>query len=114
MKDIFTLKKITGFKPELHWKLIIVFAFFLVLCSAVYATYLYVSAKNQVYIDRSSRTATTTAHAQLKTFSSAQQMEELFEIYKQKGVLYQGAIKRLTAKEVVLQATTSVATSSKQ
>lgn len=129
MKKGNILKKILGFKPELHWKMIISFAFLLICMSGVYATYLYMSAKKQIgktsisVVSVSSGTSTTTDIARLKTFTSSDQMDVLFDIYKNKKITYQNVIKKLSGTNVDMQKSTttqgtssvkSVATSSKQ
>jgi hypothetical protein len=135
-------KKISGFKPELHWKMILVLTFLLLIGASVYATYLYLYAQKQVHMDPGSQAAseevalptdgsatTTATTSDVKSFTSSEQMDELFAVYRNRGVVYQNIMQTLVSKKSVeatvgtttastsvstTTATTTVATSSKQ
>jgi hypothetical protein len=139
MMQISTIqKRISGFKPELHWKIILVSTFVLVVVSCAYASYLYMYAQKQVSMDVSSDTVTGTTIITDDTavgtssnvsFTSAEQMNELFVTYRNRNTVYQNIIQTLASKktiEVVVStttastttgaaiSTTTIATSSKQ
>lgn len=107
-------KNIVGFKPEMHWKIIISVTLFLCLVGIVYDVYVYTYAKRQIDtvvigVSVPVTHATTSVHSD---------MEELFELYSNRGVLYNDSIKILSAHVSISPITASttliVATSSKQ
>lgn len=117
-------KKILGFKPALHWKMILFFGLFLMVCAGVYATYLYFYAKKQIEVDIfaiSQSTQAATTSPELKSLTSTEQMNVLFGVYENRDKSYQGILQKLISGKVASKvvststaSTTSVASSSKQ
>ncbi|MES2622802.1 MAG: hypothetical protein V4576_00150 [Patescibacteria group bacterium] len=110
MKHTFTLKKnITGFKPELHWQIILVTSFVLFLCAIAYNGYLYVYAKKQV--DLADNAVSATTPVKLSSFASPEQIQDSFKVYEDRGAKYTEIMNGLSRANVV-QAAAVVATTS--
>lgn len=105
-------KNITGFKPELHWKLILGAAFILFIAALGYNMYLYTFAQKQINLV--SEEGSTTTPANLTTLSSPEKFQEYFKVYKEREVKYSEIITFLMSsnKPVVpaIVATTSTST----
>ncbi len=112
-------KHIIGFKPDTHWKMILFTAFFLLFAGIAYDVYVYMYGMQQI------RTIGSSVPNKVQATSTVDlNMDELFEMYENRKVLYTGIIQTLYANKGTspVQATTStttgktntVATSSKQ
>ena len=111
-------KYITGFKPETHWKIIMTVTFFLLCTGIIYDVYVYIYGTRQI-----DETAVAVVNQARATTTIDLNMEELFDMYERRQVLYTGIIQTLSTQNVTPSAlattstttkTSLVATSSKQ
>ncbi len=115
-------KKFFGFKPELHWKIIIMTSVILALSAIGYDTYVYTYAREQISKAVIISIATTTNDgsdiAKLQAYTSVTQMSNLFQIYEKRDAVYTSVINSLSKSSPVSVGTTTgsstIATSSKQ
>ena len=122
MKNKLTFKKnISGFKPEVHWKLILIGSFMLFIISVSYNSYLYLYAKKQV--SGEVLVPVSVLSEKINTFATPEQIEESFQIYKKRQIAYEERLAELGRSNNIIESTTTtttqasttiVATSSKQ
>lgn len=117
MKLNFSFKKnISGFKPGVHWNIILITTFILFVGAIVYSVYLYTYAQKQINLVSTGEVASVPTN--LTTLSSPEILEEYFKVYKDRGLRYSELILTLMSSNkpvaATSTATTSVATSTNQ
>lgn len=106
MKHIDIKKNISGFKPEIHWKLIISGMFFLLCVGVIYDVYIYMYAEQQIRL-----TDTNMSKIDKATSTGRVSVEDTFEVYKERKIVYDGIIEALSANKTIT--IKNIATSSK-
>lgn len=106
MKYIDIKKNILGFKPEIHWKLILSSMFFLLCLGLIYDVYIYMYAEQQIRL-----TDTNMSKIDKATSTARVSMEDTFEIYKARKIVYDGIIEALATNRTIT--IKNIATSSK-
>lgn len=115
-------KKFLGFKPELHWEIIIITGVVLALSAIGYDTYVYTFARDQisksVIISIATSTDEGTDLAKLQSYTSTAEMSNLLQIYEKRAAMYESVIDSLSSASTSFSATGTasgtIATSSKQ
>lgn len=102
-------KNISGFKPNEHWKIILVVSFVLFISAIAYNVYLYTFAGRQVNTVLSA--ASTTVPTELTALASSEKIQEYFSVYKQRQQAYAETIKSLTSGNKPVVASSSATTS---
>lgn len=111
MKIKFSFKKnISGFKPNEHWKIMLVSSFLLFIAAIAYSVYLYAFAKNQ--INTVTTQEATSTPSELSTLASPEKIQEYFNVYKEREGKYTEIIKSLTLGNKPVATTTISASSS--
>lgn len=112
MKLSFNSKKnISGFKPDVHWKIILTSTFMLFLVAVAYGVYLYAFAQKQINAVSTTRVSTTTP-SQLSNLASPEKIQEYFKVYRDREAKYTVIISNLTAGNKPVATTTLATTSS--
>lgn len=116
MKKTNLKKTLFGFKPELHWELIVGGTFILILVMAAYSVYLFMYAKQQLSMEVVIPVQPVASTETAKIFTSSEQMQVLFDVYKNRQTTYDTLLSGLfaSAKKATTTSSSSIATSSKQ
>lgn len=103
-------KNISGFKPDVHWKIILTSTFLLLLMAVGYGVYLYAFAKKQ--INAVSTTEVSATPSQLSNLASPEKIQEYFQVYRDREAKYTAIISNLTLGNKPVATTTLATTSS--
>lgn len=103
-------KNISGFKPDVHWKIILTTSFLLLLLAVAYSMYLYTFAQKQ--INAVTTTEVTATSSQLSNLASPEKIQEYFQVYRDRETKYVEIISTLTAGNKPVATTTLATTSS--
>lgn len=114
--DISIKKNILGFKPELHWKIIVISSIVLSLVAVIFDTYLYSYAKDQISKEKIATTSSSTVDNEnidkLKSYTSSSKMEELFDLYEKRNIKYNSIINSMNSTDLKNINTVGTTTSS--